>query len=140
MKSLDTNKKGVLTELQVMESAIKSGYIVSIPYGDCARYDQIWDLQGKMLRVQIKTARWKDNRKTAIVFNCYSVSNGEKHKYSAKDVDCFATFWEGSCYLVPSKDCATEKTLWVEPPSVNCDRICLAKDYELKNAKLQMQI
>ena len=129
---MDVNQKGNLTELQVMLSAIKNGYTVSIPYGDCDRYDQIWDDKQKLLRIQIKTSRWKDERKTAFIFNCYSVVNGKKHKYTLNEIDCFATFWEDKCYLIPVTECSTEKTLWYELPSVNYQKCCLAKQYELQ--------
>ena len=49
-------KTGITTELEIQYNVSKLGAIVSIPYGDCARYDHIWDINGKLLRVQIKTA------------------------------------------------------------------------------------
>lgn len=132
---MNVNQKGNLTELQVMTAAIKAGYTVSIPYGDCDRYDQLWDDKSKILRVQVKTARWKDERQIGIIFNCYSVSNGKKHKYSSKEVDYFATFWNGICYLVPVNECSSEKTLWFELSPYNYSNSCMAKDYELKEVK-----
>ena len=118
-----------------MTAAIKCGYTVSIPYGDCDRYDQIWDKDNKLLRIQVKTARWKDDRHTAIIFNCYSVSNGKKHKYSTEEIDYFATFWDNQCYLIPVAECSTEKTLWFELSPNNYSNSCMAKDYELKGGK-----
>lgn len=132
---MNVNQKGNLTELQVMTAAIKAGYTVSVPYGDCDRYDQIWDKDNKLYRVQVKTARWKDERQTAIIFNCYSVSNGKKHKYSQEDIDYFATFWDNQCYLIPVAECSTEKTLWFKLSPNNYSNSCLAKDYELKGGK-----
>ena len=128
---MDVNQKGNLTELQVMTAAIKCGYTVSVPYGDCDRYDQIWDKNGHLLRVQVKTARWKDERHLGIIFNCYSVSNGKKHKYQSDDIDYFATFWEDKCYLIPVAECSTEKTLWFQL-AANNSKCCMAQDYELK--------
>lgn len=132
---MNVNQKGNLTELSVMLEAIKKGYTVSIPYGDCDRYDQIWDDGHSLFKVQVKTARWKDDRKMGIVFNCYSVSNGKKHKYSAKEIDYFATFWDNKCYLVPISECSCEKTLWFELSPYNYSNSCMAKDYELQEVK-----
>jgi len=129
---MNVNQKGNLTELQVMLSAIEKGYTVSIPYGDCDRYDQIWDNKQKLLRVQIKTARWKDERKIAFTFNCYSVVNGKKHKYTSNEIDYLATFWENKCYLIPIEECSLEKTLWYELPPKNYQNCCLAQQYELQ--------
>lgn len=131
---MDTNQKGNLTEIQVMAAAIQAGYIVSIPYGNCDKYDQLWDKDNKIIRVQIKTARWKDERHTGIIFNCFSVSNGKKHKYSPDDIDYFATFWDDQCYLIPVSECSTEKTLWFEL-SANNNKCCLAKDYKLQGGQ-----
>lgn len=129
---MDVNQKGNITELQVMLAAIQKGYTVSIPYGDCDKYDQLWDNKEKIFRVQVKTARWKDERHTAIIFNCYSVSNGKKHKYTNEEIDYFATFWENKCYLIPVSECSSEKTLWFELSPHNYSNSCMAKDYELK--------
>lgn len=129
---MNTNQKGNLTELQVMIAAINKGYTVSLPYGNCDKYDQIWDKNGQLLRIQVKTARWKDQRKLGIVFNCYSISNGKRHKYHQEDIDYFATFWDNKCYLIPVTECSSEKTLWFQLSPYNYSKCCMAKDYELK--------
>lgn len=129
---MNVNQKGNLTEIQVMMCAIKNGVTVSVPYGDCAKYDQIWDFNGHLLKVQVKTSRPKDNRNTSIIFNCYSVSNGKKHKYSKDDIDYFATIWNDKCYLIPVEECSTEKTLWFELSPHNYSNSCMAEDYELE--------
>lgn len=129
---MDVNQKGNLTEIQVMLAGIQHGYTVSVPYGNCDKYDQIWDVNGTLLRIQVKTSRSKDERNIGIVFNCYSVSNGKKHKYSKNDIDYFATYWNNQCYLIPVEECSTEKTLWFERAEHNYSNICMAKDYELE--------
>lgn len=118
-----------------MLAAIEKGYTVSIPYGDCDKYDQLWDDKTNIFKVQVKTARWKDERHIGIVFNCYSVSNGKKHRYTDKEIDYFATFWDNKCYLVPVSECSSEKTLWFELSPHNYSNSCMAKDYELKEVK-----
>ena len=60
---LDTNKKGAFTEAQILSYILNLGYSVSIPFGDKDRYDQIWDINGKLLKIQIKTARLNNNEK-----------------------------------------------------------------------------
>lgn len=129
---MNVNQKGNITELQVMTVAIQNGCTVSIPYGDCDKYDQVWDIKGKLLRIQVKTSRYKNEKEKAIIFNCYSVSNGKKCKYSKKDIDYFATFWQNKCYLIPVEECSTEKTLWFEKPECNESVCSIAQDYELE--------
>ena len=53
---MDKKQIGNLTELQCLTSFVSLGYNVSIPYGDNAKYDFIADIQGKLIRVQVKTA------------------------------------------------------------------------------------
>lgn len=53
-KKFNTKLIGNITELEVQTYMTKLNVQVSIPYGDRARYDQIWDIHGKLLRVQIK--------------------------------------------------------------------------------------
>ena len=133
---MDTNTIGKLTELKVLSYVIEKGYSVSIPFGDKDRYDQIWDINGKLLRVQVKTSRWKDDSQRAIIFSCkssYARSSGvRQHQYSKEDIDFFATFWDNKVYLIPVEHCSTEKTLWFEKPSNGCNRCSFAKEYEME--------
>ena len=128
---MNSNQKGKITELELLLHLTKLGYSVSIPYGDKDKYDQIWDINGKLIRVQIKTSRWKNETQKGIIFNCYSTVNGKKHIYSSEEIDYFATYWNDKYYLIPVNECSTEKTLWFELSSNN-SKCCLAKDYELE--------
>lgn len=138
MTELNSNIKGKLTELRVLEAVIELGYSVSIPFGDKDRYDQIWDIDGKLLRVQVKTSRLNEKDKNigdSIVFNCrttYSRNTGSvTHKYNENEIDYFATVWEGKTYLVPVGECSDKKVLRFNS-TVNNGTISWAKDYELK--------
>ena len=111
---MDTNQIGKITELEILSYVIKKGYSVSIPFGDKDRYDQIWDINGKLLRIQVKTCRsYQDD--TAIIFNCrttYSRNNGSKtHKYTANEIDYFATYWDNQVYMIPVQECSDKKIL-----------------------------
>lgn len=128
---MNPNITGSITETKILLKALECNYIISIPYGGHNRYDQIWDKDGKLIRIQIKTSRWKDKNHKSIIFSCYSVSNGHKHIYTKKDVDYFATYWNDKCYLIPISDCKIEKTLWLEPPKNKLKKCSYAKDYEL---------
>lgn len=130
----NTKQKGNLTELQCLTAFVEEGCGVSIPYGDCLPYDLVVDIDGYLFKVQVKTSSIKDEssikfscRSTHV--NCRGVSNV---RYKAEDVDYFATYWEGQCYLVPFNECSTEKTLRFSPPkSGQIKGITFAKDYLL---------
>lgn len=110
---MDTNVKGILTEIEVLHYIINLGYSVSVPFGDKDRYDQVWDINGKLLKVQVKTSHWKNERRNAFTFKTKRTSNGKQYKYTNEDIDYFATMWDNQCYLIPVQDCSTEKTLWL---------------------------
>lgn len=109
---LDTKKKGNLTKMQCMSAFIEQGCGVSIPFGDNSRYDFIADVDGYLLKIQVKTASLKDEN--AIKFSCRSIHvncTGVKNvRYSANEIDYFATYWDNQCYLIPVEECSVEKT------------------------------
>lgn len=137
---LNTKQKGNLTELQCITACYLLGYNVSIPYGENSRYDFILDLNGKLLKIQVKTSRLKlsiKNPQDAIVFACRSTNTNAHgntyHRYNKQQIDYFATYWDNQCYLIPVEECSTEKTLWFKPPA-NGQKymISMASDYELE--------
>lgn len=133
---MDTNTIGKITEIKVLEKVIELGYSVSVPFGDKDRYDQIWDINGKLFRIQIKTSRWKNEDCKAINFSCktsYSRASGvRQHKYTKDDIDFFATYWNEKVYVIPVEECSTDKTLWFAKPQNGCNKCSFAKDYELE--------
>ena len=130
IETISTNQKGKITESEVLKTAISLGIEVSIPFGDKSRYDQIWDTNGRLYRIQIKTCHSRRKGGDAIEFNCYSSSNGKRLRYSTQDIDYFATSWEGQVYLIPVNECSIEKVLWFTPTNSQCQS--LAKDYEIE--------
>ena len=129
---MNTNAKGTLNEIRFLSKLTELGVCVSIPFGDKSRYDQIWDINGRLIKIQIKSCRWKDNRKTGIIFNCYSVCNGKKHYYTKNEIDYFAVYWDNKYYLIPIEECSSDKTLWFElSPKAN-GKCSMAVEYELE--------
>ena len=129
---MNTNIKGTLTEIKFLNKITELGYCVSIPFDNKSKYDQIWDINGKLLKIQIKSCRWKDKRQSGITFNCYSVCNGKKIFYTKDQVDYFATIWEDKYYLIPVDECYSEKTLWFTLSSRANGNYSMASDYELE--------
>ena len=129
-----TNQKGNLTELQVITAIYELGYDVSIPYGNNARYDLIMDINGKLFRVQVKTCQVDT---TGISFSCRSTHKGVHNTtyqyYTAEEVDYFATFYDGKCYLVPIAECIKTncKKLTFSDRRVNQHTPSFIENYEL---------
>lgn len=106
---------------------------VNIPYGDNSKYDFIADINGNLYKIQVTTASIKGD---AIYFSCRSThvncAGVKNERYKAEDVDYFATYWEGNCYLVPISECSAIKTLRLDiPKKGQLKGISFAKDYEL---------
>lgn len=112
----ETKRKGLATELQCQLFFTQLGYNISVPLGEDCRYDFILDVQGKLLRVQVKTCREENN---GIVFKVQSThlsatKGSISHSYTKNDIDVFATFYNNQCYLIPIEDCgvSTKKLLF----------------------------
>lgn len=130
---MDTNVKGKITEVEILSYIIKKGYSVSLPYGDKDRYDQIWDINGQLLRIQVKTAHlYTKNTGKAIEFKTTGTSNGRITSYTKKDIDFFATYWEGKVYIVPVEETSSRKVLRFESNNPNQANISWAKDYTVE--------
>lgn len=87
----NTQIRGALTEQKCFMKCIEMGYVVSKPLFDNARYDFILDTGKHLLKIQVKTSRWKDADHSGFVFNCYSqhsLGNGNKvMKYTKEEID-----------------------------------------------------
>lgn len=134
---LNSKQKGNLTELQCLTAFYEQGCHVSLPYGENSRYDMIVDVNGKLLRVQVKTSSLKKEDENAIEFSCRSTRVNSQgvvsNRYTSNEIDYFATFWKGVCYLIPITECSVSKTLRFAPPkSGQIKGISFAKDYELQ--------
>ena len=133
---LNSKQKGNLTELLCLAAFTELGYTVSIPYGDCAKYDFIVEIDGKLYKIQCKTSHlFGDNE--GIEFSCRSSHRAEgkciNEFYSANDVDFFATTFNSKCYLIPFSECGSSKKLrFAAPKNGQTNRVSFAKNYELE--------
>ena len=129
---LTTQQKGITTEMYVAAYLLSLGYNVSQPMCQDSKYDLIVDINHKLIRIQVKTARLNDRTiGKSIKFNCRSTTNNVREckqgYYSPEDVDYFATYWDNAVYLVPVTECSAEKILWIDKPTHK--NSCFANDY-----------
>ena len=82
---LTSKQKGNLTELQCITYLYQLGYKCSIPYGENSRYDFIVDIDGILIRVQVKTSSKKDEEGNQIeipgfraAYNAYNTAKNTK--------------------------------------------------------------
>lgn len=129
----DTKRKGCVTELKVITKLIEYGE-VSIPYGNNARYDCILDYKGKLLKIQIKTAKQIDNNRFTVPFqNTATTRNiNKKKKYTPEEVDFIATVYKDKVYLFPLIKSMTCMTISFNYPDNGMkSTIHLAEQYEI---------
>lgn len=85
-----TKQKGAIAEQAVVLAALNRGYGVSIPLGDYLPYDLILDVNGKLLKVQVKSAWWDDKKENYVVDNRRTRTNRremQRANYQEKDFD-----------------------------------------------------
>lgn len=109
----DSKRKGLVTELQCQTYLTNLGFNVSVPLGEDCSYDLIIDIEGLLLRIQVKTCKIESNGITFRTKSSYLTSAGTKVKhYSEEDIDFFATYYNNNCYLIPvSQTGSAEKKL-----------------------------
>lgn len=112
------------------------GYNVSIPFGDCERYDFIADINGTLLRIQCKTASTDDDG-ASIKINGRSnmrIKGKIKHQiYTKNEIDYFATYFKQQCYLIPVEEMGQQKRLRLEAPkNYQKDRVNFAEYFKIE--------
>ena len=136
-----TQTVGNVNELKCMLAIMQLGYDCSIPYGNCAKYDFIADINGKLLRYQCKSSNFVTDhglvRTDAFTFKttCQTVNTKEtvRHRYNSQQIYYFITCFQDKVYVVPVQECSTAKTLRFEPPNNGATEWNRASDYLLEN-------
>jgi PD-(D/E)XK endonuclease len=99
-----TDQKGAIAELAIQLAATKLGIWVYKPVAEGGRYDMIFDLDTRLLRVQCK---WATRRGEVVVVMCQSARRCAdgfiRRPYSAAEVDAIAAYnlELDRCFLIP---------------------------------------
>ena len=128
---MDTNFKGMITELKCKTYFLELGYIVSTPEVP-VRYDFILDTGEKLLKIQAKTCTSDGEKLHFSTCSSHFVNGKVTHTdYQNDGIDYFCTWYENECYLIPVSECGkTEKNLRLIPTRNGQIRsISFAKDY-----------
>lgn len=85
---MNTKEIGDVSEASVIAHFLKRGFLVSVPFGDRARYDLVVEAYKKLYRIQIKTIQYYPS---FLQLRAYSITtkNGKyiKNVYSSGEVD-----------------------------------------------------
>lgn len=125
--------KGISTELLCQNAFIVLGYGVSVPINN-DKYDFIADIDGMLIRVQVKSCKVEPQRVFITTQSTHLSSGGAvKNRYSKADIDFFATFYDGQCYLIPVEyQNKSQISLFITEPNTNSQTVLYLKDYELE--------
>lgn len=132
---LTTNQKGFIAESAIAFEAAKLGIGVYRPLTD-ERYDFIFDLRSRLIRVQCK---WASTRGDVVVVPLYSsrrTANGLRRTcYSADQIDAFAAYSPETerCYFAEMCEVGTLQALYLRlRPAKNNQAagVRWAKNYE----------
>ena len=105
--------KGQIIELKVQEELLRYGFDISIPNYNASKYDLIADTGKELLKIQVKKAIGTSNSSFGFKCTTHNVrsSTKAKHKYTADEIDYFATVWENKVYLIPVDETSMYKTI-----------------------------
>jgi hypothetical protein len=90
---LTSDQKGALAELAIMTEALRLGVEVYKPCFEGGRYDLIFGVDSRLLRIQCK---WATVRKNVVTIRCYSSRRAAdgyiKRAYSSSEIDALAAY------------------------------------------------
>jgi PD-(D/E)XK endonuclease len=141
---LSTDQKGAIAESAIVHAAIKLGIGVFRPLSDGERYDLIFNLRPRLVRVQCKTAvLLGDVLAVPFYSNRRGASGFVKRVYTSDEIDAVAAYSPEleRCFFLPMDEFGTRTYVQLRlAPSKNNQRrrINWADDYEFE--RLQSEI
>ena len=134
---MNTKRIGNSTELNCIASLYDCGCEILLPYGDSQKYDVVIDYKGNFYKVQCKNANPTYQGDGSIDYITFKTAweSGRKSRtskhYTKQDIDFFATYFEGTCYLIPVEETPSRiKTLrFALPKNGQTQGISLARNY-----------
>jgi prevent-host-death family protein len=126
---LTSDQKGSIAEMAIAYAATKLGIGVYKPLSDGERYDLIFDLRPRLLRVQCK---WAFVRGDTLVIHFRTCRRGPdgfiRRTYSSDEVDAIAAYCNTNarCYLLPMERFAGHQQVALRlAPSLNHQRAAI---------------
>lgn len=122
--------------MQVALAFLKRGFQVCQPLVSDSRYDFIVDINNHLIRLQVKTCRIVEQEGYIDFATSSSHTNTKgtiNHSYTNQEIDFFATFYNGECYIISVDLCGTRnQRLRITPPKNGNQRGSkMLKDYTI---------
>jgi hypothetical protein len=134
---LTTNDKGGIAEAAIVLAAVQLGVVVARPITEGRRYDVVFDIEHRLLRVQCK---WGAVRGDLIVTRTstsrHTPRGYVRTTYSAEEIDAIAIYCHAlnRCFLLPIQELAGQSYLHLRlAPARNNQRalVRMADDYDI---------
>jgi PD-(D/E)XK nuclease superfamily protein len=143
--ALDTNQKGAIAEAEVCCAAAWAGVSVYRPTTDHCRADLLFDLGGRVARVQCKWGRYEDGVIKVRLSTCrLSPTKGYvRSTYSPDEIDAVAAYCPAfdTTYLLPISLVSGRREIFLRvDPARNNQQVGLkwARDYVFPGAIAQL--
>jgi hypothetical protein len=136
LPDLTTNQKGAIAETKIVAAAVELGVEVYRPVAEGGRFDLIFLMQDRLVRVQCK---WAPCHGAVVAIRCYSCRRARDglrvRRYTTTEIDAFAAYCPqlDSCYFLPVDRFAGHRNIQLRlAPSRNNQRagINWASDFE----------
>ncbi len=133
---LTTDQKGAIAEAEIALAAVRLGIGVFKPVVEGERYDLVFDLRPRLVRVQCK---WAPLYVDVIVVRCYSARRNRagllRRGYNSDELDAFAAYCPDTdrCYFLPMERFHARKEIRLRvAPTRNNQRLGVswADDFE----------
>jgi hypothetical protein len=144
MGPYDSNRKGAIAEAEIAAAAVTLGASVLRPISEHGRYDLVFEIGGRLLRVQCKWAALEGDVIRIQLATSRSTPRGYvREPYSATEIDAVAAYCHDldECYFLPAPLIAGKFSLQLRRgPARNGQRAALnwAADYGLSGAIAQL--
>jgi PD-(D/E)XK endonuclease len=131
-----TDQKGAIAELAVALEAARLGIEVYRPMQEGGRYDMIFNLHSRLVRVQCK---WANRQDDVLIVRCYSCRRARegmrKRPYTPDEIDAIAAYSMDldRCYFLPLDEIYRKTGIQLRlAPAANNQRLKVnwAADYE----------
>jgi hypothetical protein len=130
----DPKGRGEITEAVIIAELLKRDKFLLKPFGDNQRYDLVIEEEGKFLRVQCKTGRYRNGCVTFAPRSSYA-HRGRGTKHYRGDAELFAVYCPEieKVYIIPVNDVGVSTVhLRIMQPRNNMEKnVRWAKDYEI---------
>ena len=101
---------GDVAELKLMALMMELGYMACKPMTHHSRYDLIVDMDGCLIRIQVKSTNYKVKSKKDNAYVCHAYSQKKKNRYQTTEVDYMAIHVPDfdAWYIIPMEEIASE--------------------------------